>query len=132
MRLQSLLHQPLALFIGLMGITVIVPPPPSRAHEETRVGECFYVQANGSSVSSSDGCEIVGSMHQGVFCYEVRFNAKRQYIACGGHPHIRWEDAPASLNNKQAKFSDEKDGVAGSFNYMCFTVKNPFHKVCFR
>jgi len=123
-------YKHLACLVGALLLTTSVHPTPCKAHEQTSVGACFFENSNGTSASSSDGCEIVGGMHQGFFCYEVRFNAKRQYVACGGHDKLRFEDAPASLNNKPAKFSMVNTG--DEYPFWCLTVKNPYHKVCFK
>ncbi len=98
--------------------------PPVIAYDTTRVGSCYFKQSpNSTPVSSLDDCEIVSSAGQGYYYYEIRFSAKRQYVAKGGDGQMSWDEAPAALNGKPAKLSFEGE-------YMCWRKSNPYHEVC--
>lgn len=99
---------------------------PTMAYDATRIGECYFTQSpNSTPVNSLDGCEIVSSTGQGYYYYEIRFNAKRQYVVKGGDSQMAWEDAPASLNGKPAKYFRQNE-------YNCWKKSNPYHEVCIK
>jgi hypothetical protein len=97
---------------------------PVAAYDATRIGERYFKQSpNSTPVNSLDGCEIVSSTGQGYYYYEIRFSAKRQYVVKGGDSKMSWEDAPASLNGKPAKYFRQND-------YNCWRKAAPYHEVC--
>ena len=99
---------------------------PVMAYVATRIGECYFKQGpNSTPVNSLDGCEIVSSTGQGYYYYEIRFSTKRQYVVKGGDSQMAWEDAPASLNGKPAKYFRQNE-------YNCWKKSNPYHEVCIK
>ncbi len=98
----------------------------AQAYDATRIGECYFMQSpNSTPVQSLDGCEVVSSTAQGSYYYEIRFNAKRQYVIQGGNDRQARDVAPASLNGKPAKYHR-------SNGYQCWKKTDPYHEVCFR
>jgi hypothetical protein len=88
--------------------------------------DCYYRQrADAPPVRSLKKCEVVSSMSQGYYYFEIRFNASRQYTAKGvlEGGHNGKVPASSTLNRKKAMQTDNPD-------YICWRVVNPFHEVC--
>jgi hypothetical protein len=117
-----------AMLVFTATAALLSPPltDPAVGYDATRMGECYFKQSqNSTPVNSLDGCEIVSSSGQGYYFFEIRFNAKRQYVVKGGDSQMAWEDAPASLNGKPAKYFRQNE-------YNCWKKSNPYHEVCIK
>jgi hypothetical protein len=112
--------------IVLLGYLATAAIPFAKAADSVAEHDCYYRQSpNSPPVRSLKKCEIVSSMSQGSYYFEIRFNASRQYTAAGVWEggHNGKVQASSKLNGKEAKQIDYQD-------YICWQVANPFHEVC--
>jgi hypothetical protein len=116
----------ISLLAASVAVHALTTATPASAFDSTRIGECYFKQSpNSTPIASLDNCEIVSSTGQGFYYFGIKFNAKRQYVVKGGDSARAWEDAPATINGKHAKFFSQ-DG------YSCWKKSNPYHEICIK
>ena len=83
--------------------------------------ECYFIEReNGAPIWNDHHCEIVSSVGQGEYFFNIKFNSQRRYIIEGS-----WNDNSAKLDKRRAIDSHE-----GEFE--CWLAKSPYLKICFK
>jgi hypothetical protein len=101
-----------ALFVGILSTKVA-------AYDTIKESSCsFMPKPNSAPIWNDHKCEVISSVGQGEYYFEITFNSQRKYIAEGS-----WNDGRAKLNGRKAKETRVD-------KFECWETNDSYLKIC--
>jgi hypothetical protein len=113
-------NRDLSKFIPIIAVLSLgISSTDSKAYDTVMESKCsFMTRPNSAPIWNDHRCEIINSVGQGEYYFEITFNSQRKYIAEGS-----WNDGRAKLNGRKAKETQVD-------KFECWETNDPYLKVC--